>query len=1035
MFRNSFARRALPPALVAALLLFAAPLHAQTGKLTGLVTDSATGQPVAGVQIVLSRTGYGALTGSNGRYFVLAVPPGTYTVTARRIGYGSQQTLVQVGIDATREVNFVLATSASTLTGVRIVETATPLVERNATGTTAQITAEELTSLPVRSIAEALQLQPGFTEIPSISSDLVSFTASRRNDVSPLLIRGGRGGETGFLIDDVPVNNFLFGNQTIDVSVMALAGSQLIQGFMAPQYGNALSGIVSMATREGGTTLDGAVRYETSRLGGAVGSRQDELRGYDFIEGFLSGPVPATQEKLRFVMAGRTSGQARQVLEFDDKVYNPFEADTADRFTYTDDLVAGWRALGYNTSRDLFGKMTYYFTPQAKLSAAYIGYAQTSQGLPFDWQLTGYSSALACTEAYSGRYSKSVNVEDVCDTFYSRDRITPEGRPTGSEREAYIRPAAPTRLRDLYTLRYEQTAGRVNYRLVGGFLDQRRETCSTFFSGVCLGDRIADTNFNNRFVTAGVTSTALTPTEGTDRIAGTDEMRTALTRGDLQWQATDHHNISLGVFFQRHDLAFHETQDVGLNNIELQYVNYAAKPWDGAAYLQDRIEYDFLQITLGARFEYARADGIFFNDPIDPTNGTTQRTVCENPTRFGLPADFATFTNDSGRVITGFQACQAPGSPLGDSATRVAFRDDMGEAPVRTSFSPRVGFSFPITERSNAFFNFGIYVQNPLYNNLYQSTGIGTSVEGTPAAPQFRANSFVGNPRLESERTAAYEIGYNGEIGRNFAMQAVAFTKDQSGLTGVRTGGYLAGTDTRIQDPGLTYGQTTPDYTILVNQDFQTVRGLQLVMRRRVANYWGLDVNYGYMQVKTNAAPPDVEQQRTTEEGDIPARVEIRADQDQRHSASAIFRLQVGARTPQFRFGNLLANSGLSVTGRFISGFPYTPALTFGGGTDDRLERNSGTGPASFFVNLEARKAWDVSNLRYSTFVRVTNLLDRKNCAQVYATTGNCNGGTSPQARLASGNATGEGEGSTFFDRPQYLYDRRFVNAGVRVDF
>jgi len=73
--------------------------------------------------------------------------------------------------------------------------------------------------------------------------------------------------------------------------------------------------------------------------------------------------------------------------------------------------------------------------------------------------------------------------------------------------------------------------------------------------------------------------------------------------------------------------------------------------------------------------------------------------------------------------------------------------------------------------------------------------------------------------------------------------------------------------------------------------------------------------------------------------------------------------------------------------------------------------------------------------VRYGAFLRVANLLDRKNCAQVFATTGNCDGGASPQSRLRSGNPTGEGETSTFFDRPQYLFDRRSINGGLSISF
>ncbi|MDQ6886335.1 MAG: TonB-dependent receptor [Gemmatimonadota bacterium] len=1028
--------------LICATLLLASAVgvrraEAQTGKLTGVVTDATTGQPIEGVQVFLQGTGYGAITQPNGRYFVIAIPPGTYTVTARRIGYQTQQTNTQILIDVTREIGFKLSTAGATLQTVKVIETTRPLVELTQTGTTQQITTQELEALPIRSINDALTLQSGFQEIPTISTDLTSFTSSRRNNVSPILIRGGRAGETMTLIDDIPVNNFLFGGPTLDITRKAIENISIKKGGLEPQYGNALSGVVSLATKEGGTNLTGSIEYETSRVGGSLGYRQDELRGYDFIEGFLSGPVPATADKLRFVVAGRTQSQADQVLQFDNQVFNPFVRDTVHRAPVSDDLFSGWRALGFQAERDVFGKLTYLFQPTTKLSVSTLHYERERQQIPFDWELTGYSPAQACINLYQRQYGANIDVVDACNTYYGSDRTNASGRPQNgtSERSLVVFPATVSQIRDLYTARFEQTSGRLNYKLVGGVFNQKRGTCATYFSGVCLGERIADTNFNGRFVTPGVTSQDVTPTEGTDRIAGNDRMRTVLGRFDLQLQATDHHNLAGGLFYQGHDIHFREVTDVGLNNIFLQPSDYAAKPWDAAAYLQDKIEYDFVTISIGGRFDYGNAKGTFLNDPLDPTNGTTELTVCNNPTRFGLAAGFARFVSGD-TVFNGIAACQHPlNKAIGDSATRIAFRDDMGPARSRRAFSPRVGINFPVTERSSAFFNYGIYYQNPLYNNVYQGTGIGTPNEGTPLGPAFTNGTFVGNPQLRAEQTTSYEMGYQTEFGRNFSLQVVAFNKDQSGLTGIRNGGFVKGTVTRVFDPGLTYGTNAPNYTVLVNQDFQTSRGVELEFRRRLANYWSGRVNYAYQKVRTNAAPPDLQQQQTVDEGDVVARAEIRSDIDQTHAINAILTFAVLDQAPSFRFASLLKNASLSFTGRYQSGYPYTPSLTFTGNTNDRLDRNSGTGTSIFRVDMEAEKGWYVSNVRYGAFVRVANLLDRKNCLQVFATTGNCEGGASPQARLAAGNFTGENESSTFFDRPQYQDIRRTINAGLRVSF
>ncbi|MHB1097314.1 MAG: TonB-dependent receptor [Gemmatimonadaceae bacterium] len=1030
--------RCLTLVLVCALAggLAAGRAEAQTGKVTGVVTDAATGQPIEGAQVLLQGTGYGQVSAANGRFFILGVPPNTYTVQARRIGYGTQQTTATVTIDQTVEINFKLSNAANTLQTVQIIENQQSLVELKQTGTTQSISQEELQTLPVRNIKDALQLQAGFTEVPQVSTDLTAFTAARRQGITGVQIRGGRAGETMTLIDDIPVNNFLFGGPALDITNKAVAGVQTVKGGMEPQYGNALSGVISTATRDGGTTIQGALDYETSKVGKAFGAVSDGLKGYDFIEGFLSGPVPATSNKLRFVLAGRSTGGASQVLEYDNKVYEPFQPDTLDRAISSGDLLGGWRAQGYTSERNAFGKLTYLFGPTTKLSVSALHFENARMNVQFDWGLMGFSRANQCIDTYRNVY-KSVDVNDACNTLYDTDRLTPTGRPTGAERNAYVAPATVSESRDLITARFEQTAGRLNYKFVVGQLSGRRETCATFFSGVCMGERVADTNFDGRFAVAGVTSVDITPTEGTDEIAGNDQNTTRLARFDVQYQATDHHNLAMGLFYQGHDIYFREVRDVGLNNIQLLPSTYQAKPWDAAAYLQDRIEYDFLTVRVGARFDYGRASGTSFNDPLDPTNGTTQLNVCTDPARFGLPADWASGVDPvTKQPVTGIAACGVLQSK-GDSARDIAFKDDMGLAAVRRAFSPRLGLSFPVTDRSSAFFNFGVYYQNPLYNNVYQGTGIGTPEEGTRTAAQFDAQTYVGNPRLRAEQAVSYEMGYVSEFGKGnrYSLQFVAFSKDQSGLTGVRNGGFLKGTTTRVFDPGVTYGTNSPNYTVLVNQDFQTVRGFEFEFRRRLANFWTARLNYAYSQATTNASPPDLETQRTTEEGDIVARTEIRSDLDQNHQLGGSVSFIVASRTPEIWGGKYLKNSSVSFTTRLSSGFPYTPSLTFTGNSADRLERNSGSAPLSFTINMQAQKDWTVSNVRYGAFFRVSNLLDRRNCSQVFATTGNCDSGASPQARLRSGNFTGESETSTFFDRPQYLAGRRSMNGGISISF
>jgi hypothetical protein len=73
----------------ALLLTFcaAATARAQAGRVTGIISDSAAGFPVAGVTVALTGTTLGGVSAENGRYTIAAVPPGTYTLEARRLGY------------------------------------------------------------------------------------------------------------------------------------------------------------------------------------------------------------------------------------------------------------------------------------------------------------------------------------------------------------------------------------------------------------------------------------------------------------------------------------------------------------------------------------------------------------------------------------------------------------------------------------------------------------------------------------------------------------------------------------------------------------------------------------------------------------------------------------------------------------------------------------------------------------------------------------------------------------------------------------
>lgn len=1016
---------ALGALLFAALLAFAPEASAQTGRLTGVVIDKQTGQPIAGAQVVVEGTGRGALTQENGRYFILNLQPGVYSVTVHVIGYATtRRDGVQVSIDVTREVNFELVSEALVVDEIVVETERTPLVETRTTGASDLMSLADITALPVTDLTQALALRSGFLEVPQNTH--VTAEADETRGLTPIRIRGGRAGETLTLIDGVPVNNFVFGGPAFQPTPYAVRQLDYRRGGFEPQYGNALSGIINIATREGGTQLEGGLEYRTTAVSGALGNRADELAGRHVLQGTLSGPVPGTDARLRFALAGREDRSAGRVLKFDDETYDPRYVQPLEEIGFigphSHDLWRGWRALGFDEQRDLFGKLTFLASPAARLNLTAIDYQRKYMPFQFD-RLLGMGQPV-----------------DMCIDLYANPELCQ--RAYGTSRYGDMVPSSVELRRRLLSASWDHTMGRSFYRAVVSRVDQSRETCN-YFQGACLEGWFSNTNFSENFHAPGVTP--VHPAGGTGRTWGGEKLETYMARIDVNSQVSDHHNLQTGLFYQRHNVEFFELRDVGNSEVVVEELFYKAKPWEFGAYFQDRIEYDFISIDLGFRFDLGEAKGLFLADPMDPTAGTTAFDVCSNPAQwqnvkvrvFDPATGLSRVETMSADLSWTQQHCAENRADLARAAV-IATADDFVPAKRRRQFSPRIGINIPVTESSAMYLNYGRYTQNPLYNNVYQGTGIGSEKEGTPEGVAIQPGlslPYLGNPNLVVEETTSYEIGFVAELSENYAIQAVVYSKDQSGLTGLRTGG-VRPDGSVVFDPGVTYGSATPRYSVLVNQDFATVRGFEITLSRRLADHWAFNVNYAFSRAMTNASPPERQGERESE-GDPKVYREIISEIDQPHVFNASIRFAAG-REPltDGLLGRLLQNVSASATLRAASGLPYTPtapdaaALGF---NPDRREINSGRGPATLQIDMMLQKEWRIGDLSYGAFIQVNNVLDRLNCLEVSPVTGRCDMGAYDFLRRRVGNPSTPS--STGIDRPQWTGQRRSILTGVRVGF
>ncbi|HEX7119694.1 MAG TPA: TonB-dependent receptor [Longimicrobiales bacterium] len=82
------------PAVLGLALLGAGPAWAQTGSITGRVTDAETGAPLAGAQVEAVAGGQVAASGlsdENGQYRLTDLQAGTYSIVVTLVGYGTRQ--------------------------------------------------------------------------------------------------------------------------------------------------------------------------------------------------------------------------------------------------------------------------------------------------------------------------------------------------------------------------------------------------------------------------------------------------------------------------------------------------------------------------------------------------------------------------------------------------------------------------------------------------------------------------------------------------------------------------------------------------------------------------------------------------------------------------------------------------------------------------------------------------------------------------------------------------------------------------------
>ncbi len=291
-----------------------------TGKLSGNVTDSQTGEPLIGANILIQNTNLGSAADNTGRFVILNVPPGSYSVKVSYLGYETTKIQdVKIIVDQTTDLAVQLSTKSIQVDEV-VVIAKSPLIRKDLTSSISVVTREQIEALPVSTFTELLSLQAGVV-----------------GSGSNIHIRGGRSNEVAYLVDGMYVQDPLLGGLATQINNDAIQEMSLLSGTFNAEYGNALSGVVNIVTRDGSDKLSGKVEVRSSEFGIERYADLHQLR----INGSVGGPLYTND--VRFFVSAEQNKEGN---------YLPF---------------------GYDNSKIFFTKLSTTLIPKIKISVSNRG--------------------------------------------------------------------------------------------------------------------------------------------------------------------------------------------------------------------------------------------------------------------------------------------------------------------------------------------------------------------------------------------------------------------------------------------------------------------------------------------------------------------------------------------------------------------------------------------------------------------------------------------------------------------------------------
>jgi outer membrane receptor protein involved in Fe transport len=1001
-------RHLIRPVLLLCLLLGATSwlFAGTTGKIAGKVFDQETNEPLPGVNITVEGTNMGDATDLEGDYQVINLPPGKYTLVVSMMGYAKQRVEgIQVRIDMTSSQNVYL--SAEVVEGEEVTIVAErPIVQMDMTGSQATVSSEEIEVLPAQS-----------------TNYLVGLTAGVI-DAGGIHIRGGRSSEVAYWVDGVATTDAFNSSSTAAVENSAVEELQVISGTFNAEYGQAMSGIINIITKDGGNHYNGEIKGyvgdyvsaddeyavlksvtpvfdPTTGETTAETESEDPLKLFNptyNIEGSLSGPVPLTNNKLSFFANARYTHSSGYLYGREWFLPSGLPGDSA--------------LVPMQESKRMTGlaKLTWEIAPSIKLRYSYNA-SDWYNPRSFDrnWKFT--PGGLRQSTGYTTTHLLSLNHVLSNSTFYELkvNRMTNHNEsyvyedPTKTPTWLAVVPADS--LNPSYTFN-------PNDPQYAGLLD----TLRAFGTDIRY---VADPNDPEGHVRPA-DYFHLLDVDARQSYSyykgGTDlgqSFRTSsywITKLDLTSQVNDVHQIKAGAELRLHDMELDSygllqaTDENGTGLIpfvpkvpqpeELSRTIYTEprKPVELSFYVQDKIELEDIIMNIGLRYDYFDANYYMPVDTKDPSIYTP--TLLEN-----------TFKGFDKSVWDGLtppeQAAYEASLEEYTPEERKSFM--WKDVKAKQQISPRLGIAYPITDKGVIHFSYGHFFKIPNFEYLYAN----------PGAKMRAGANLLGNADLNAERTTQYEIGLQQELAPGLGIDVTVFYRDIRDWTGT--------------SPIDTTGLVSTTYSSYENKDYANVRGITFRGEQRFTSIFSAKVDYTFQFAEgTYSNPTDAF--NAAQNGQEPRLNLIPLNWDRRHSLN----LQLMFRPTTWT---------VSFVGRWNTGLPYTPSFPqgaqVGGNALSSLPPNSSRRPNIYQGDMYVTKRFTVGKARMMAFMYVYNLFDSRMATNVWSDTGSPDYTTNPGPNDPVYNYDPNRIGTTadIQKRPEWYIAPRQVQLGLSFGF